>query len=78
MDMTGMMAAPDGTATPIDPMATGSGEVLGDAIPTGTASAEEQIASQSETFEAENQIRQTLLNQAYGTNVPPRLTIDRE
>jgi hypothetical protein len=78
MDMTGMMAAPDGTATPIDPMATGSGEVLGDAIPTGTASAEEQTASQVETFEAENQIRQTLLNQAYGTNVPPRLTIDRE
>lgn len=79
MDMTGMMAAPDGTATPIDPMVTGGGDVLGDSIPNsgGEVGAEEQ-AAQAETFEAEDQIRQTLLNQAYGTNVPPRLTIDRD
>ena len=60
-------------------MATGGGDVLGDAIPNsgGEVGAEEQ-AAQAETFEAEDQIRQTLLNQAYGPNVPPLLTIDRD
>jgi hypothetical protein len=33
MDLTGMMVGPDGSATPIDPMMMGDGNVLGDGVP---------------------------------------------
>jgi len=78
MDMTGMMAGPDGTATPVDPMMMGDGDVMGDGqlgpqSPTGDADPQ----AMQQNLEAEAQIRQTLLNDAYGTRLPSRRTVDK-
>ena len=81
MDMTGMMAGPDGTATPIDPAMMG-GEVVGDGV-TGPGDAEtgpltpEDTQIEQANFMAEQNIRQTLVEGAYGTQTPERSTIDK-
>ena len=79
MDMTGMMAGPDGTATPVDPMMMGDGDVLGD----GTMGPPEGIDPGAQQAEDENlaaaaQIRETLLTEAYGENPPVRRTVDKD
>lgn len=81
MDLTGMMVGPDGTATPIDPMMMGDGNLLGDGVPgpqgapvnPGDAQVMEQAAM------AQEAIRQNLIADAYG-NPPesPRRTVDKE
>jgi hypothetical protein len=78
MDLTGMMAGPDGTATPVDPMMMGDGDVMGDGQlgPQQKSPEEEQAAM--ENMEAEQQIRETLVNQAYGTQTPARSTVDKD
>jgi hypothetical protein len=78
MDLTGMMAGPDGTATPVDPMMMGDGDVMGDGQlgPQQETPEEEQAAM--ENMEAEQQIRETLVNQAYGTQTPARSTVDKD
>jgi hypothetical protein len=79
MDMTGMMAGPDGTATPIDPMMMGDGDVLGDGVdgPPEQATPEvDQATLENQSAEAE--IRNTLVTEAYGTNIPSRRTVDKE
>jgi hypothetical protein len=74
MDLTGMMAGPDGSATPMDPMMLGDGDVLGDGQigPQGQDPAAAQIQQQNDM--AEQQIRETLVAEAYGTNLPQRRT----
>jgi hypothetical protein len=81
MDMTGMMAGPDGTATPMDPMMMGDGSVLGDGIvgpETKESVASPETNSGNIEVQGEAQIRQNLLNQAYGTKTPPRRTVDKD
>ena len=78
MDMTGMMPGPDGSATPMDPMQLGDGDVLGDGElgPEGSDPQAGEVEQQS--LEAESEIRNTLVNDAYGTNIPSRRTVDRD
>jgi hypothetical protein len=82
MDMTGMMAGPDGTATPVDPAMMG-GELIGDgAVGPGTEETgpltPEDAAVEEANFQAEQEIRQTLVQDAYVKQTPERMTIDKE
>lgn len=81
MDMTGMMAGPDGTATPIDPMMMGDGDVMGDGVlgPQGNSAdpAGDAQAAQANT-QAQDQIRSSLVTEAYGDNPPVRRTVDKD
>ena len=81
MDMTGFMAGPDGTATPMDPMMMGDGDVLGDGQIGPQGSGEDAGADQAvaqANFNAETTIRDTLVNDAYGDAPPVKRTVDRE
>jgi hypothetical protein len=71
MDLTGMLVAPDGTATPMEPTMAG-GELVGDGQLNSGAEANPAIA------QAEMKLQQDLLLQAYGDQVPPRQATDRE
>ena len=81
MDLTGMMPGPDGQATPMDPMMMGDGEVLGDGIlgPTDpqnpSPEAQEELGNE---LSGEQAIRQNLLEDAYGTKIPSRRTVDKD
>jgi len=81
MDLTGMMPGHDGTGTPMDPMMMGDGDVLGDgqlgpADPKNPSPQGEQAMMQN--MEAEQEIRNTLVTEAYGTKVPQRATVDKD
>lgn len=80
-DMTGMMVSPDGSATPIDPTMMG-GEVIGDGDlgPEGVDEplTPEEAQAEMANFQAEQEIKQTLVNEAYGTEVPKRAVIDKD
>jgi hypothetical protein len=81
MDLTGMMVGPDGTATPMDPLMMGNGDVMGDGElgPQGqgvAAEADQQVAEQQ--LAAENDIRNSLVTQAYGTQIPARRAVDKD
>ena len=81
MDMTGMMPGPEGgTATPIDPMMMGDGDVLGDGIegPPEEGAEDPELNSNMEEEQGESSMRETLVQQAYGANIPTREAIDRE
>jgi hypothetical protein len=78
MDMTGFMASPDGTATPVDPMMMGDGDMLGDGQIGQQGTDPEAPAVEAESLMAEQQIRETLVSQAYGANVPKNRTVDKE
>jgi hypothetical protein len=80
MDMTGMMAGPDGTATPMDPMMMGDGDVMGDGIngPQGQQITPEQEQMAMENQVAEQQIRENLVTEAYGTKIPARRIVSKE
>jgi hypothetical protein len=82
MDLTGMMVGPDGTATPMDPMMMGDGDLLGDgelgpASPDGSENPEDQMI-QEQQMAAEAQIKQNLINEAYGDNPPTRRLVDKD
>jgi hypothetical protein len=81
MDMTGMMAGPDGTATPVDPMMMGDGDVMGDGAlgPQGASpdpAGDAMTAAQN--MQAQDQIRSTLVTEAYGDNPPVKRTVDKD
>jgi hypothetical protein len=78
MDMTGFMAGPDGTATPIDPMMMGDGDVMGDGQlgPQGEDPNAPMI--EEENLSAQSNIRQTLMQEAYGDNPPPMRPVDKD
>jgi hypothetical protein len=78
MDMTGMMPGPDGSATPIDPMMMGDGDVLGDGQvgPEGQDPGAAQV--EQENLMAEQQIRETLVTEAYGTRTPSRKAVPEQ
>jgi hypothetical protein len=80
MDMTGMMVGPDGSATPIDPMMMGDGDVLGDGQ-TGPQQKSPNAANEQgmETnLAAEQQIRQNLIQEAYNTIPSTRRVVDQD
>jgi hypothetical protein len=80
MDITGMLPGPDGTATPMDPMMMGDGDVLGDGVlgnpqdGVNPAAAEMQMMD----IQAESNLRAELLTEAYGTKLPGRQVIDKD
>ena len=80
MDMTGMMVGPDGTATPMDPMMMGNGDVLGDGElgPQQPQQTPDQQIAAEQSMEQEAEIRNTLVTEAYGTTIPSRRTVDKE
>jgi hypothetical protein len=80
MDMTGMMVGPDGTATPMDPMMMGNGDVLGDGElgPQQPQQTPDQQMAAEQSMDQEAQIRNTLVTEAYGTTIPSRRTVDKE
>ena len=81
MDMTGMMPGPEGgSATPIDPMMMGDGDVLGDGIegPPEEGAKNPELNSNMEEEQGEASMRETLVQQAYGANIPQRESIDTD
>jgi len=80
MDMTGMMAGPDGSATPMDPMMMGDGDILGDGIlgdPQQTAN-DPNLNTNPVELQGEAEIRNNLVTKAYGTKLSQRSAIDRD
>jgi hypothetical protein len=78
MDMTGFMAGPDGTATPIDPMMMGDGDLLGDGQIGAEGTDPEADAVNQQNLMAEQEIRNTLVTEAYGPAGASRSTVDKE
>ena len=83
MDMTGMMPGPDGnSAIPMQPQQLGDGDILGDGI-EGAPTAENQKDPETEAMEsmeqqAEAEVRNKLVTDAYGTKIPQRRAVDKE
>ena len=78
MDMTGFMAGPDGTATPIDPMMMGDGDVMGDGQLGPQGSDPNAGNVEQENLQAQSQIRDTLVQEAFGDNPPPMRPVDKD
>lgn len=80
MDMTGFMASPDGTVTPVDPAVAGGGDVMGDGVVGDPSGVEDPAAMEAQalTLQAGAQIRQTLIDDAYNAVSPQRMTIDKD
>jgi hypothetical protein len=77
MDITGMMVGPDGSATPMDPMMMGDGDMLGDGVSgpvdaQGAPADPEAEAQAEENLIGEQKIREKLVSDAYGTQIPSR------
>jgi len=83
MDMTGMMPGPDGnSAIPMQPTELGDGDVMGDGMqgpqdPNNPENAASQETKGAEV-QAEADIRNKLVTDAYGTKIPQRRSIDRD
>jgi hypothetical protein len=82
MDLTGMMPGADGNAMPLDPMQLGDGDVMGDGIlgPQTAENLSDPFTQEADSFvlQGEQQIRQTLLTEAYGTKLPQRRVVNRD
>jgi hypothetical protein len=78
MDMTGFMAGPDGTATPIDPMMMGDGDVLGDGQLGQQGLDPDARAVEQENLAAQDQIRNTLVNEAYVNSSATQRPVDKD
>ena len=83
MDMTGMMPGPDGnSAIPMQPMQLGDGDVMGDGMMGPQDPDNPQNAASQETkgieVQAEADLRNKLVTDAYGTKIPQRRTVDKE
>ena len=78
MDLTGMMVGPDGTATPVDPMMMGDGDVLGDGQLGPQPQGGGDPVEAQQNLQAAAAIRQDLLTQAYGTQTSSRRAADRD
>ncbi len=72
MDLTGMMPGPDGMATPLDPMMTGDGNVIGDGIPADGMPDSSTLGE----LVGEQQIREQLVVDTYGTKIPQHRATD--
>ena len=83
MDMTGMMPGPDGnSAIPMQPTVIGDGDMMGDGM-QGPQDADNPLNPASQEtkgmeVEAEVEIRNKLVTDAYGTKIPQRRTVDRD
>jgi len=83
MDMTGMMPGPDGnSAIPMQPTQLGDGDIMGDGV-EGAPNEEnledpEKQAMAAMENDAEAQVRNKLVTDAYGTKIPQRRTADKE
>jgi hypothetical protein len=83
MDMTGMMPGPDGnSAIPMQPTVIGDGDMMGDGM-QGPQDADNPLNPASQEtkgmeVEAEAEIRNKLVTDAYGTKIPQRRTVDRD
>jgi hypothetical protein len=83
MDMTGMMPGPDGnSAIPMQPQQLGDGDIMGDGMmgPQDPANPENAASQETKGIEvqAEAEIRNKLVTDAYGTKIPQRRTVDKE
>jgi hypothetical protein len=83
MDMTGMMPGPDGnSAIPMQPTQLGDGDIMGDGVmgPQDPANPENLASQESIGIEAqaEAELRNKLVTEAYGTKIPQRRTVDKE
>ena len=83
MDMTGMMPGPDGnSAIPMQPMQLGDGDVMGDGMMGPQDADNPQNPASQETkgieVQAEAELRNKLVTDAYGTKLPQRRTVDKE
>jgi hypothetical protein len=82
MDMTGMMPGPDGTAMPIaDQTQLPDGDMLGDGVlgPVTNESISDPRTNTNQTeMETEGGIREELVKQAYGANIPMRRAVDKD
>jgi hypothetical protein len=82
-DMTGMMPGPDGnSAIPMQPMQLGDGDIMGDGVmgPQDPANPENLASQETKGIEvqAEAELRNKLVTDAYGTKIPQRRTVDKE
>jgi hypothetical protein len=83
MDMTGMMPGPDGSsAIPMQPTQLGDGDVMGDGM-QGPQDDQNPLNPESQEtksieVQAEAEIRNKLVTDAYGTKIPQRRTVDRD
>jgi hypothetical protein len=83
MDMTGMMPGPDGSsASPMQPTQLGDGDVMGDGM-QGPQDDQNPLNPESQEtksieVQAEAEIRNKLVTDAYGTKIPQRRTVDRD
>jgi len=83
MDMTGMMPGPDGSsAIPMQPTQLGDGDVMGDGMqgPQDDQNPLNQESQETKSIavQAEEEIRNKLVTEAYGTKIPQRRTVDRD
>jgi hypothetical protein len=83
MDMTGMMPGPDGnSAIPMQPTMLGDGDVMGDGMMGPQDAGNPQNPASQETkgieVQAEAELRNKLVTDAYGTKLPQRRTVDKE
>ena len=83
IDMTGMMPGPDGSsAIPMQPTPLGDGDILGDGMlgPEDPANRNNQGSQETKGIEvqAEADIRNKLVTDAYGTKIPQRRAVDKE
>jgi hypothetical protein len=83
MDMTGMMPGPDGnSAIPMQPTQLGDGDVMGDGI-EGAPTPENVNDPETQAMEgmeqqAEAELRNKLVTDAYGTKLPQRRSVDKD
>lgn len=80
-DLTGMLPGPDGSATPMDPMMMGDGDILGDGIlgnpqQEGNSPLNQELEAMD--FQGEESLRSELVTEAYGTKLPSRRVIDKD
>jgi hypothetical protein len=83
MDMTGMMPGPDGnSAIPMQPTQLGDGDIMGDGVMGAPDPANPENLASQETMgievQAEAELRNKLVTDAYGTKIPQRRTVDKE
>jgi hypothetical protein len=79
-DLTGMLPGPDGTATPMDPMMMGDGDILGDGTmaPEGVAPSAADGMANALLEVSEEELRTRLVEATYGTKLPQRRTVDKD
>jgi hypothetical protein len=81
MDVTGMMPGPDGQAMPMEPSMLGDGDVMGDGIvgpQNPQSAADPALNATAVTDQAEAGLREKLVNEAYGTVIPQRRTVEKD